>query len=1355
MLKVECESCKAPYQLDERRIPPTGLKMRCPRCGHAFLVKNPATVTALPRPAPSGGPPQRGGSKATFIGVPGANIPAMPPARSPFGDSLDDTSAKESFSSLPPALGSLDDPDLPLVAPPRAPAAPKFPPPTEPGFGLDIDLPVVSAGLPALKGPRPTSPASPAREAFDPGLDLDLPVVAPARRTKPFDHDEIADLPSPVPDLPAIAERKAKPFTAPLPPAPPIPGRSDEPDLPAYLPRGRASLDDRDLPAVATGLPAVAVALPALAPDLPSAYAGLPATSAGLPAVSPGLPAVSPGFPAPSPGFPAPSPGLPAVGPDFPAPFDTNRNVSQGSDPARRASPFDDFGELDLPVEPQVPAPAPHGGGGALGISDFPPPALGSAAPTQARGSASPAQAFNDDFGFDAAPKPAVSAPPLGGSRSTAQGLGPSGPAVSEGDGFGELDLDGFMKGVEAAPAGDAGMGAHTDDDAAGGGVGFGELDFGEFGGAAIGTEAPLPSGPPPPPDDSLSIGALQAGTPIGDSLDASFSPSSRKAREPRREALTSRFSLAGHGKKIFVLLGGLFFILGALLALTPVGMFGNLAIRDAVYAKDYVRATDSVLTKSRALLATDTLTSARQAIDEVTRTQTRWPRARPLEAYAAFVEYSAEVRFGAGTVQRPHATQWVAELTTLPDTRYYMMALGAQQAAKGEFDKAKATLERARSRESDKATLLDITLLLGEIELATKGYPAALATFTKALALGAPARAQFGIARAQYALGAYADAGKAVEATLAASPGHVGARIFQAMVQFQQEHVLVATLKTLDDVFGALKPGASTSDLARAHALKGWVMLARGAPSEARAAFDDALKADSRFADALIGLGEVLYAEGRYTEALSRFETAAQVDPSATESIVGQGKTLLKLERLSDAKARLVDGRKKLPKNGRIAYGLAIVENALGNKKEAEEQLRAAIALASTTDPDAVLPYVTLSTLLASQGRSTDAQKVLDDARKRLPDSAAMQRALGEVSASQGRYDDAIQHFMQALARDDKDLASRFSLASTLRKVRRFDEAKSQFDKLAEADKAYPGLALERGLLYEQSGDIQKALEEFKLALSKAPDDADLQLRVGAAYVGAKRPDEAMVLLRKVLRVRPSSAEAHHYVGRAWLLTPGGEPNAMNSLKRAVEIDPNRAEYHLYVGWAANDAATPQLGLARAEIDRALDLDKTLAEGYWLRGSVLRKVGAADDALVELRHALELKPSLYQVHATMAECFEAKSDFNGAMSEYAKALAIDDKQPRWQFRYGKLLFERGNCGDALKQLTSALSATEGHPQWIIAAEFMSGECHRKVGNKSEAGLHYLRFLQNAPTTSPDRDAALHALKELGIRPPQ
>ena len=43
--------------------------------------------------------------------------------------------------------------------------------------------------------------------------------------------------------------------------------------------------------------------------------------------------------------------------------------------------------------------------------------------------------------------------------------------------------------------------------------------------------------------------------------------------------------------------------------------------------------------------------------------------------------------------------------------------------------------------------------------------------------------------------------------------------------------------------------------------------------------------------------------------------------------------------------------------------------------------------------------------------------------------------------------------------------------------------EAAAELDKVAAVDKDYPGLSLERGLLFEESGDVQKAIEQATLA--------------------------------------------------------------------------------------------------------------------------------------------------------------------------------------------------------------------------------------------------------------------------------
>ena len=460
---------------------------------------------------------------------------------------------------------------------------------------------------------------------------------------------------------------------------------------------------------------------------------------------------------------------------------------------------------------------------------------------------------------------------------------------------------------------------------------------------------------------------------------------------------------------------------------------------------------------------------------------------------------------------------------------------------------------------------------------------------------------------------------------------------------------------------------------------MRGAIHTARGRGGEARTAYEGALKLEARNVDALLGLGQVYFDEGRYTEALTRLDTALQADPENQGVIALDVFTKVKLERLKEAKDQVVLARTKYPKSMHLAYVAAMVETALGNKVEAQKALSDAIDLVRPEDGARALePYLALAMLLVADGRPKDADTRLDEMRTKLPDSVEMERALGGYDAAQGHFDGAIAHFRKAIELDPQDLSTRFQLAVTLRRMRRMEESAIEFDRVLSADKDYPGLALERGLLYEESGEVEKALEQFKNALAKAPDDPDLMIRVGAAYVAIGRPDDALPMLRKVLEKRAQSAEANHYLGRALLARGGGNmAEAMRNLKHAVELDPNRAEFHLYVAWAANESNPVQLGLAKEEVEKALALDKLLADAYWQRGVTERKEGAVEDALTDLRHALELKPSRIEAHAVMAECYEDKNDEGAAMGEWQKAIAANERQPYWRYRYGKLLQQK------------------------------------------------------------------------------
>jgi tetratricopeptide (TPR) repeat protein len=499
----------------------------------------------------------------------------------------------------------------------------------------------------------------------------------------------------------------------------------------------------------------------------------------------------------------------------------------------------------------------------------------------------------------------------------------------------------------------------------------------------------------------------------------------------------------------------------------------------------------------------------------------------------------------------------------------------------------------------------------------------------------------------------------------------------------------------------------------------------------------------DSRNVSALIGQGDVFYDEGRYTEAIGRYDTAKQVDGNALRAILGHAKTQIQLERLADAKTELADAVKRFPKSSLAMRWLAAGEAALGNKKDAEKDFLAAIDLVDPKDPEAIEPYAAYANFLAAQGRADEAQAKLTEAQKKLPDSAGLERTLGDVAVAQGRFDEAISRYNAALQKDPLDVTSRFRLGQALRKSNKVDEASKVFDAVYEADKAYPGLSLERGLLFEQRGDVEKALSEFKGALEKHPTDPDLMLRVGAALVAIDKPDDAIPHLKQVLQQRPNSAEAEHYYGRA-LMEQGGmhQQEAMRHLQAATNRDPNRPEYHLYVGWLANEVTPPELGLARKEIDRALELDKTLADGYWQRGVLEYLAGAYDDAVKDLRYALQLKPTRYEAHATLAQVYEHQNLPGQAIAEWNTAFARDPENEFWNYEFGKLLLDNGQVGEAAKHLKFATETAEKdqpRPGWLKAAEYPAAEALRKSGDRKGAIEHYEQFLQQSDKGNPDR----------------
>jgi tetratricopeptide (TPR) repeat protein len=1077
-----------------------------------------------------------------------------------------------------------------------------------------------------------------------------------------------------------------------------LPSVSDAQGLPAVQHRGDFGFGELDLPIIGGDLPSPSAGLPAVAAGLPMSAAGLPMSAAGLPSPAADDPFGFAGGPSARSGAP---PGG-SLRPDESDPF--------GAPPGGSLRPDDPdpFGAPpggSLRAAPPDPFGAPSGD--PFGNAEASPFGVGPA----------------DPFG---AP------PPDDGQRSF--GMSPPGASSGHPEAF---DPDGEVG--EFAPPQEE-EGAARPRTAAGGGA-YGEVNLDDGGAgvavegeamrtfAAEGPDGALPSGGPA---EAPAVARARAAEPAAGGAVAEIQAKRRRQRLRVAVATVVVTVVAG----------------GALTLVPALGPFGSYFIVDQLRRGEYERLLAAASDSAHRSLGADTYPDAEAALKSVTASAGRALRYKPLTAYTAFVGFSRVLRFGGESDIYARAKVSLEELAGAHGVDKVELAQATKAAVDGEVARSRQLLgSLARSSPKD----IDVAVVRGELELKARDAQAAVVAWKAAAALEKSARTAYGLGRAMLAAGDVPAGQKLAEQAIQANPNHVGARLLLAEAIWSTKRDDAVATKLIDEILRGAQY-AGPEERIEAQTLLGEIHLNRGRVTQAEAAFGEAikiaevLKASARAARALGGLGEALFIAGRYSQAIARFKAAAQADPDDIIAQVGVAKSSIELERLEEARDMLVKLRKSHPKDMHVNYWHGRVQEALGDRKEAESAYRDAIA-AGKGDPESVHAYISLANVLSQAGQLDAAHAALAEAQTRLPASSALHKALGRVAMTQGRYPDGLVAFEHAMQIDADDLEAKFLVGTAFARQRQFERALEVFDAVGKVDRDFPGLALERGFLFQESGRTEEALREYETALAKAPNDPDLMLRVGCGKAESSDGAAAEKLLRKVLEQRPTSAETQFCLGRA-LMVKRDLNDAIKAFERAIQIDPNHAQYHLYVGWACNEGGF--IAKASAALKRALELDQGLADAYWQRGILRVHQTRPKDAIADLTKALELRPSRFEAHADLALAYYDLGQEDLALAEWQKAIAANPNEPTWRFHYGKLLSLRLQNAAAAEQLKKAVELAEakGDPlPWVSEAHRL---CALSLGASPAAVPHWQAFLKIGAINSPYRSEAKGALRRLG-----
>lgn len=159
-------------------------------------------------------------------------------------------------------------------------------------------------------------------------------------------------------------------------------------------------------------------------------------------------------------------------------------------------------------------------------------------------------------------------------------------------------------------------------------------------------------------------------------------------------------------------------------------------------------------------------------------------------------------------------------------------------------------------------------------------------------------------------------------------------------------------------------------------------------------------------------------------------------------------------------------------------------------------------------------------------------------------------------------------------------------------------------------------------GMIFDVSGDAERALAAYGHALALAPDAAPLDVLMGDIYFAAGRLDEARRAYEQALARFPDAGTA--YYGLARVQAAGGSDAAVDTLRTAVEHAPD------------------------------------LIDARLLLGRILRLSGRPEEALEHLLHAQRLDRNRTDVRLELALVYEALERMAEAEHEYRMVLRLD-----------------------------------------------------------------------------------------------
>ena len=275
---------------------------------------------------------------------------------------------------------------------------------------------------------------------------------------------------------------------------------------------------------------------------------------------------------------------------------------------------------------------------------------------------------------------------------------------------------------------------------------------------------------------------------------------------------------------------------------------------------------------------------------------------------------------------------------------------------------------------------------------------------------------------------------------------------------------------------------------------------------------------------------------------------------------------------------------------------------------------------------------------------------------------NAGAYMVLANVYAKTGQFEKAAAAQKKALSFDPANSVVNALSGSALYNAGEFKESIPFLRKAIRIDPKHPTWYLfQLGWSYFWMGQNEEAIAVFQKLISREPENADAHVFLGIALIAAGKPEEAIPMLDKALRLNPDRPGL--YVGNLSVARActGQTEEAITTMQEVFNSNPKDAESCRNLSLVLIYGGRHEEALSMAK--KAIALNPTPDARFYdtLAGSYYM-VGESNDAIAAFKKAIAIWPDNIYVHIGLTAAYGLAGREEDARAEVAEVLRISPK---------------------------------------------------------------------------------------------